>query len=541
MSKAEESVKDIEKESGEDVALLTGKQRRECSWTCGIAEFIDDLAGAMGYKLLILLFFVEHVERGFVADFTGQADQYIYKSYSVPGPQVNIFSGITQLPWALKPIIGLVSDMLPLGGYHKSPYMIASAITGCIALVVIGAVPKTMLSLTLLVVCLFFNQTQLSVCDILAEAKYAERIQQVPAYGPHLLSYVWFGMNIGSLVGMLLSGIILATFSPKLPYLIAALPAGMVLIPLILGCLEEKRVTPEEAAEQRKKFYKQTEAMLLSGMICLACLGLTVCGLASSNVRLNATVALLAFLLVGFSFSVFLSPTIAKFNAWSLLQTSLSLSTRGAAFYFQTDTAEQYPEGPHFSPFFYNSVIGTVGALTSLVGIITFQRYMTHYKYRNLLLVTNVVFSFLNMLDAVLYSRLNKRIGIPDHAFVLGTGVLQNVMNQWQWLPQVIILSYFCPKGMEATMYALLAGCHNLGNTIASNWGALLLELLSINPNGSPGEGDQFQNLWKASLLASVLPMITVVALFQFIPDVKQGDRIVDPHETATRDRKSVV
>lgn len=28
MSKAEESVKDIEKESGEDVALLTGKQRR---------------------------------------------------------------------------------------------------------------------------------------------------------------------------------------------------------------------------------------------------------------------------------------------------------------------------------------------------------------------------------------------------------------------------------------------------------------------------------------------------------------------------------
>ena len=67
-----------------------------------------------------------------------------------------------------------------------------------------------------LVVCLFFNQTQLSVCDILAEAKhnrqnhaplqtrhanirelslgeiveakYAERIQQVPAYGPHLLS-----------------------------------------------------------------------------------------------------------------------------------------------------------------------------------------------------------------------------------------------------------------------------------------------------------------------------------------------------------------
>ena len=113
---------------------------------------------------------------------------------------------------------------------------------------------------------------------------------------------------------------------------------------------------------------------------------------------------------------------------------------------------------------------------------------------------------------------------------------MQNVMNQWQWMPQVIILSYFCPKGMEATMYALLAGCHNLGNSIASRWGALLMDTLEINPNGSIGESDQFANLWKASLVASVLPLISVVALFHFIPDVKQGDRIVDPNASATKD-----
>jgi len=530
----QEAVKDDE--SGETVSLLHGKQRRECSWTCGIAEFIDDLGGAVGYKLLILLFFVEHVERGFVNDFTGQADSYMYKSYGVSGPQVNIFSGITGLPWALKPIIGLVSDMFPLGGYHKSPYMIASAILGTVALVIIGAVPSSVLSVSMVVVCIFLNQTQLSVCDILTEAKYAERIQEVPAFGPHVLSYVWFGMNIGSLVGVLLSGVLLSSYSPKLPYFIAALPAAAVLIPLFLGCLEEKCVEPDEAAESRKRLYKQTEAMFLSGMICLVVIGLTVCGLMSSSVRVNAAAATAAFLLVGISFSVFLSPTIAKFNAWSLLQTSLALSTRGASFYFQTDTSSQFPEGPHFSPFFYNSVIGTVGALMSLAGIVTFQRYMTHFQYRKLLLVTNIALCLLNMLDAILYSRLNRRLGIPDHAFVLGTGALQNVMNQWQWMPQVIILSYFCPKGMEATMYALLAGCHNLGNTISSSWGALLLETLEINPNGSTGESDQFTNLWKASLLASVLPLISVVALFHFIPDVKQGDRIVDPNASATRD-----
>lgn len=88
---------------------------------------------------------------------------------------------------------------------------------------------------------------------------------------------------------------------------------------------------------------------------------------------------------------------------------------------------------------------------------------------------------------------------------------------------------------MEATMYALLAGCHNLGNTIASCWGALLLQSLGVTPSGAVGESDRFDNLWKASVVASCLPIITVVALFQFIPAVRQGDRVVDPHATATK------
>ncbi|CAE7300074.1 unnamed protein product [Symbiodinium necroappetens] len=270
-------------------------------------------------------------------------------------------------------------------------------------------------------------------------------------------------------------------------------------------------------------------------LICVVCIGLTACGLISSSTRVNAIAATIAFFVVGFFFSVFLSPAIARFNLWSLLQTSLSLSTSGAAFYFMTDTEEQYKEGPHFTPLYYNSVIGTVGAVMSLVGVATFQRYFSTYRYRNLLLVTNIAFCLMNALDTVLFKRLNVSMGIPDHAFVLGTSCMQNVLMQWQWMPQVIILSYFCPRGMEATMYALLAGCHNLGNTIASCWGALLLEMLDVNPTGGVGESAQFENLWKASLLASLMPIITVVALFQFIPDVKQGDPVVDPNAEATQ------
>merc|ERR1719262_1069449 len=109
-----------------------------------------------------------------------------------------------------------------------------------------------------------------------------------------------------------------------------------------------------------------------------------------------------------------------------------------------------------------------------------------------------------------MFTRANLSLGIPDHAFIIGNGALEMMIYQWQWMPQVVILSYMCPQGMEATMYALLAGCHNLGQTVAGNFGALVLHLLKCHPAGVSNEGHQFENLWVASLISTVLPLATV-------------------------------
>merc|ERR1719261_2242167 len=127
--------------------------------------------------------------------------------------------------------------------------------------------------------------------------------------------------------------------------------------------------------------------------------------------------------------------------------------------------------------------------------------------------MTNVVLSILSMADVVMLSRLNVRLGIPDDMMVVGGSVLQTVVGQWMWMPGVVILSQLCPKGMEATMYALLAGCHNLGNTIASNCGAYVLLLLGCNPSGADAESHQFDRLWMASALSTLLPMLTLFLL----------------------------
>jgi len=258
-----------------------------------------------------------------------------------------------------------------------------------------------------------------------------------------------------------------------------------------------------------------------------ATLALSACGLLSTDPWINCIVSLFVFVVVLVSFSVLLAPTIAKFNAFSLIQTSLGISMNGAAFYFYTDTAEQYPEGPHFTPFFFNFVMGSGGACMSVVGVMLYNRYLSHWSYRSLLIMVNIASAFLALLDIVMFTRYNLHIGIPDHLFIMGNGGLETMIWQWQWMPQVVILSYMCPQGMEATVYALLAGCHNLGQTIAANFGALVLHLAECSPKGEANEGHQFENLWVAALISTILPLAVVLFFYKLIPERKQDENLL--------------
>jgi folate/biopterin transporter len=503
--------------------------------SAGLYVWLCDLQKQVGHKLLVVLFFIEFLGRGLASACAAQATPYLFKEYNLPADQMQVYMGIIMLPFAMKPIIAFVSDVVPICGYHKAPYMIAASAVGAIAVLAVGILPQSYLPVSLLVAALILFQLELATDDILVEAKYAERIREMPSVGPSILSYVWGGMSFFGLVGVACAGPVIYYIGPKGLFLIAAIPAGAIVFPLALGYLEEHCVDAEALARTRKRFRAQWETCYLCMLMLVSCTALTALGLSTKGeAGINCVAGIVVGLFVLASFSTLLSPVIAMFTAWNMLQTSLSWSTASAGFYFMTDTPEQYPDGPHFSPVFYTSVLGGASGVLSIIGIISFQKYMSNWPYRNLLLITSVALTLLHLLDVVFYKRLNVKWGIPDHAFVLGTAVFGEILLQWQWMPQVIILSYLCPKGMEATMYALLAGTHNLGLTIANSCGAYMLQCWDIQPNGSVDESEQFANLWKASVVSAMLPLISIVALIKLVPDVKQGDQCMGDADDAT-------
>merc|ERR1719213_48725 len=409
--------------------------------------------------------------------------------------------------------------------------MLLASAMGVLGYIMIAMGSTETAAVQVTVMFMFFISLQASTCDLLSEAKYAEKLNSNPTYGPDLMTYVWSGINVAGIVALIAVGWMIEAFGPRAPYLVATVPAAFILYPIVKGYLEETPRSNEEQQAVTNKLLEQKEAFFLCVLMLGATVFLTVVGMAFESNAAHFYGALFVMLVVLVAFSVALRPAIAKINAFFLVQTSLGIGIGGSTFYFYTDTPEQYPEGPHFSVQFFTTVLGLVSSMFSLLGLFIYNKYMHDWKYRHLLLLSNLLISVLSFLDIIMFTRLNVKWGIPDTVFVLGSSVSGTIISQWQWMPGVVLLSQMCPKGMEATMYALLAGCHNLGNTLSEYMGAYILDILGVSPAGLPNEGHQFENLWIASVIATVLPTLTLILIPWLIPDKRQTDRLLDQDE----------
>eukprot|EP00405_Crypthecodinium_cohnii_P013192 CAMPEP_0206438504 /NCGR_PEP_ID=MMETSP0324_2-20121206/11670_1 /ASSEMBLY_ACC=CAM_ASM_000836 /TAXON_ID=2866 /ORGANISM="Crypthecodinium cohnii, Strain Seligo" /LENGTH=571 /DNA_ID=CAMNT_0053905977 /DNA_START=120 /DNA_END=1835 /DNA_ORIENTATION=+ len=489
---------------------------------------VELLSQAYGWRILGLIVFGQWIVKGLVWGYCDVAMDFLFREYAVPGPRMQICRAIATLPWAIKPLFGLVSDVAPLFGYKRGPHMLLATVSGVTAYIVLSFAALRGLPVKGAVLCLFAGCLQVSVVDLLTEARYAEKVRDGPEYGPDLITFVWMGITLGNLIANATVGFILEHYGPTTVYACTVIPAALVLLPICLNWGEEKPcVQSFEQVKQRLR--KDKELVFLVVLMGASTLLLLFVGLMEQSSWVNLGVGLVIGVLVIGSFLVLLRPVIGLVVCFSFIQAVCALDVRGATFYFFTDDEVEFPEGPHFSKLFFASGLGVCVSLLNLVGMVTYGRYMKTWRYHAMFIFANCVLCSLNLLCVFIYTRSNVAWGIPDHIFVLSGWAATSMAFMWIIMPGVVLISHLCPEGIEATMYAMLAGSHNLGATISAFGGACLLEALNIRPNGSPNEGHQFDNLWIASLVSASLPTAAVILLPWMIPNERQTERLLPP------------
>lgn len=552
---------------------------------------VKDFVGVLGLKFFFFIIFASHINKGFIAGagsggLLGLPILFLLRSYTgddrLNAAQMQVYVAAGMTPWAAKPLFGILADTISFGGYNKLPFIAATTYISIVCTITMAVMWPLSPSI---VACLLFGiYTQVAVVDLLTEAKYSEKIAQHSDKGPDMVTFVWSGIFLCQILATLFTTFLLEQLAPNWIYLFPVLPFILFMYPVynnwigdplrhnrlnerehlalhdpssdyVTNCCGENYwfIDDDEEEEGQHisplapkikeevytplvgtnwgKVRREKDVMILALLIGAISLITFILGIMQVPSIVLFVVSLVSVVVMIASFFWLVDPIIAKVQTFIIIQNICTLSLSTVTFFFYTDTAEQYPEGPHFSITFYVTVMGLVGSVCALIGNFTYQLWMKEWRYRSVFIFNNSIYIIVSLLNIVIYKRWNLLVGIPDWVFVLGAETFQDIIGAWTNIPATLIMSQLCPLGIESTVFAILAGSSNLGMSLSRYLSVFIMELLDITPSGLPGETAKFNNLWIASLISIIAPIIPLLLVPRLIPDELQTKPLLEVHK----------
>jgi hypothetical protein len=483
----------------------------------------------------------KHLLKGFVAGggdegLLGAPMVFLFKELGIDGGQMQVYMAVAVSPWALKPVLGLISDACPLGGYRKIPYMILATSFGLAAVVMLGLRGAEM-GLMALVWCLFLVFLQVATIDLLVEAKQSAEVRLSAGLGPDFYLFTWLGIVLGMIAAALLVGPLIQYGSAESCYLVAVPFMILPLYPIIMNYLGEEPLT---AVERRGRFLSiacaHPELCCLSIVMgsVLACIVAVTLVSGKDSEELQVIVSSSAAVFLFSAFAIFIRwEATGPMIFWFLLAASPKVD--GALFYFYTDGPEVFPGGPHFSSWLYATGLSLATFLGFLCGYLSGSELFRHWRYPGILLSTVPLRAVVRLFLLPVLLRWNTtRFNSPDVLWIFPVEFLSSMIYSWSWIPKQVMNAHMTVTGYEAMMLALIAGTFNMGSMISSYLGCWLLSIFNVCADGDSGDAVAFLNLWKPYLVSVLAPVLALLFMPWLIPNKLQTETLIDTHPEST-------
>ncbi|PHJ19048.1 folate biopterin transporter subfamily protein [Cystoisospora suis] len=126
--------------------------------------------------------------------------------------------------------------------------------------------------------------------------------------------------------------------------------------------------------------------------------------------------------------------------------------------------------------------------------------------------------------------------------YLLGDAIILSLINSLSHMPGVILTSRLCPRQMESTVYAILAGISNFGHTISTLLGLRIIKLADIRTTASEGSACDFTNLpFLILCVHCFLPMLSIPLAMVLLPNKKMNEALLPndgEHDSDGRHRR---
>ncbi|CAL1353072.1 unnamed protein product [Linum trigynum] len=451
-------------------------------------QWLQMLSSNLNPTFILGIFVVYGLSQGFSGSFFRVVTDYYWKDVQKLQPStVQIYMGFYYIPWVMKPLWGLLTDVFPVGGYRRRPYFVAAGVLGsasALAVALVGELPVAA-ALT----CLVGVTAGMAIADVTIDACIAKSSIEIKGLAADMQSLCGFCSSVGALIGFSTSGLFVHRLGPQLALVLLAMPPALV---AVLGFViyEVKRSPGGQNDENGNTSIKVVED-----------LGVAIKG----------------------TWRTIQCPQVWKPSLYMYLSLALSISTHEGQFYWYTHpnpnpNPNPGPPGPAFSQSFIGMVYA-VGALASIVGVVIYQKALKNIPFRTLLFSAQLLYALSGMLDVVFILRWNLWLGIPDSLFVMAEECVSRVVSRVRWTPMIVLSTRLCPSGIEGTFFALLMCIDSLGS-LSSKWGGgLMLHMFGVTRT-------EFGNLWAVVLLRNGLRLGTLGLVF-LVPNRGLEDELV--------------
>jgi hypothetical protein len=450
----------------------------------------------------------------------------LFKQMGLDAIQLQLYTAVALCPWTVKPLIGVLSDLIAIVGYHKRYMILFACLVG-----IGGAIGMTLeiQNPNISVIFLIMIHFEIAVLDLLIEGKYAEHMREHPETGSDIVTLASLFQQTGFLIAIAFVGPLSdeSLFRPM--HIVALCLTTLPVVPVWLGWLPEKQIPNAPYILVDTKRIKQDWKIITVAIIT----GLSAPAMAAISAFAAKWLGLLcAFVVIGIcvtgGFLAMPHPLIARVAMYQVLAQVSKISFSNVFDYFFVADDVCLPGGPHFDYLFYITITGLAAAGVGVVTSLVYQGLLSGWKFRNVLLFTTALNGVSGIFDFIIVNRWNLAMGIPDKVFFLvGDDVFESIVSMLYWIPSSSIIGKVCPKNMEASTYAYLAGIANFGTMISAIGGAMMAEVFGVITIGGPA--CNWENFPALVLIGHILIMLIISIPASFlIPNVPQDENLLE-------------
>ncbi|XP_059292306.1 probable folate-biopterin transporter 2 isoform X3 [Lycium ferocissimum] len=222
-----------------------------CSSICAPVNWFRMLAKELHWSFVFGVVIVYGISQGLGGAFSLISTEYYMKDVQKVQPsESQVYSGITSIPWIVKPLWGLLTDAVPILGYRRRPYFLFAGSLGIVSMLFLSLHKNLHIVLALL--SLTAGSAAVAIADVTVDACVAQNSGSHPSLAADMQSLCALSSSIGALVGFSLSGILVHLLGPMGVYGLLSIPAGLV---VLVGVLLKESQTYDFAYQQESIGY----------------------------------------------------------------------------------------------------------------------------------------------------------------------------------------------------------------------------------------------------------------------------------------------